>query len=308
MNCVLFDVCNLRILILCCTVILLALVGLATYRERCRKNLARDPKEEAKNRNWGYLFWSSVIVGVGIMIFSEKFYENRNVLDFISLASALISIILAVITIIYSFTTNSRSTGQMEKLNDAAEKVQKATISYSNSAESLQDNIQQILRTLQEVKEFAESTNKVLNSPGSISSSYPLMSALAGIKATDFNEDTLITNYINAGSFVGNLGLLACVYCQKKDNKFKLSIFDWVDSDNFRSGYVCGYIIASAAFGLMNANIANDEIQVVAVREGLQDKLEHMINDFIEKQQNPDVKEYHKKMYDNLREIFDIQQ
>lgn len=306
MNCMLFDACNMRILIFCCTVVLLALVGLATYRERCRKNLAQDPKEEAKNRNWKYLFWASIIVGVGIMIFSERFYGNRNVLDFISLASALISIILAVITIIYSFYTNSRSTGQMEKLNDAAEKVQKATISYSNSAESLQDNIQQILRTLQEVKEFAENTNKAINSPGSISSSYSSRSVLSGIKITEANEDKLITDYINAGSFVGNLGLLACVYCKTKDNKFTLSIFNFPESDNFRSGYVCGYIIASAAFGLVNAKINNDEIQVLNVRNDLQEKLELMIDNYINGQQTSEVKEYHKKMYDSLREIFDI--
>lgn len=42
-----------------------------------------------------------------------------NALDFVSLASALISIILAVITIIYSFYSNSQSASQVETLNKA---------------------------------------------------------------------------------------------------------------------------------------------------------------------------------------------
>ena len=70
------------------------------------------------------------------------FYGNRNVLDFISLASAIISIILAVVTIVYSYFINSRSSSQIEQLNRAALDVSRATSSYDESAKSLEKNIQ----------------------------------------------------------------------------------------------------------------------------------------------------------------------
>lgn len=74
-------------------------------------------------------------------------------MDFVSLASALISIILAIITIIYSFYSNSQSASQVETLNKAAESVKRATTSYAESAESLQDNISKIITAVNRVEE-----------------------------------------------------------------------------------------------------------------------------------------------------------
>ena len=75
-------------IIVCCTVIVLGLIGLSAYRIKCQSK-----------KSWAsYIFSASVILILSITIFSTCFYNNRNVLDFISLASALISIILPLYT------------------------------------------------------------------------------------------------------------------------------------------------------------------------------------------------------------------
>ena len=291
--------CIVQTIIICCTIIIIALVILSGYRI----------KQQLKQSWHGYVFIASILTILAIIICSYVFYRNRKVLDFISLASALISIILAIVTIIYSFYTNGSSIGQAEKLQEAAEKVQNATISYSNSAESLQKNIHQILQTLLEVREYAESTNNAVNghNSNSISSDKSVISAIEGAKKSNTDIDKFTKDYINAGSFIGNLGLLACVYAQTKGQKFNLSSFNFTSSDVFMPGYICGYIIASSALGLVNATINNDEIHVTMVMENLQEKLEHMINEYINRRENAEIKDANMKIYESIKKMFDIQ-
>ena len=291
--------CIVQTIIICCTIIIIALVILSGYRI----------KQQLKQSWHGYVFIASILTILAIIIFSYVFYGNRKVLDFISLASALISIILSIVTIIYSFYTNGSSIGQAEKLQEAAEKVQNATISYSNSAESLQKNIHQILQTLLEVREYAESTNNAVNghNSNSISSDKSVISAIEGAKKSNTDIDKFTKDYINAGSFIGNLGLLACVYAQTKGQKFNLSSFNFTSSDVFMPGYICGYIIASSALGLVNATINNDEIHVTMVMENLQEKLEHMINEYINRRENAEIKDANMKIYESIKKMFDIQ-
>ena len=106
----------------------------------------------------GYIFQASVLLVFAITIFSYCFCKDRNVLDFISLASALISIVLAIVTIIYSYFTNSRTSGQIEQLNKAAEDVSTATGAYSQSASELQNNI---VRIIQAVDVVNQKTDKI---------------------------------------------------------------------------------------------------------------------------------------------------
>ena len=140
--------CILQTIIICSTIVIVCLIGVSAYRVY-----------KSQQRSWGsYIFLASALLLLAITIFSHCFCQDRNVLDFISLASALISIILAVITIIYSYYTNSSNSTQIERLNKAAEDVRTATATYSDSAKELQDNITRIIESINNVD---EKTNKM---------------------------------------------------------------------------------------------------------------------------------------------------
>ncbi len=289
--------CILQTIIICSTIISLAFVAVSAYR------VYKEQKRDAGM----YMFMSGVVVFVMVMIFSHAFCDNRNVLDFISLSSALISIILAVVTIIYSFYTNSRSSGQIDVLNKAAQKVQEATLSYSGSAESLQENIRQILATLSEVKDLSRRTNHAIVAGLGLKG---VDSAIEGSKKRREANDTidlLVTNYVNAGSYIGNIGLLACIYSSKNNRPLNLSDFSSIveSSDNFLGNYICGYIIASSALGVINARIEDQLIHVTNVYENLQMKIESMITNYIERQESKEAKEYNQRIYDNLKRLFE---
>lgn len=278
----------LQTIIICCTIIILGLIGVSAYR--VNKN---------NQRTWGsYIFSASILLVLAIVIFSYCFCKDRDVLDFISLASALISIILAIVTIIYSYFTNSRSTGQIDRLNKAAEDVSKATISYENSAESLKKNIEKILYRIDAVEQKIDENSKLIIS-GATNASINSIGVL--------HADKIVEGYVRSGSYFGNLALLAsCLAAQHNNGILSLSnlnsVFD--PQDKALLHYLWGYIISSSAVGVLQARIDGDNIEISNVYKTLQQNLEEVILTHIGNSPDDNAKEYNQKLFDNVKALF----
>ena len=221
----------LQTIIICSTIISLAFIAVAAYR------VYKKQKRDAGM----YMFMSGVVVFVMVMIFSHAFYDNRNVLDFISLASALISIILAVITIVYSFYTNSRSTGQIETLNNAARSVEKATDSYSHTADSLHENIQKIISAVNRVE---QKTDLILGASKATN-------AGNNQNFVNFDLNAYILGFINVASPLGNMLLYACIKSKDANKALQLNIIGSSET----MAYCGGFLIAATSAGLVTAFI-----------------------------------------------------
>lgn len=230
----------LQTIIVCCTIIILALIGVSAYRV-----YRKQP------RGWGaYIYYASLLTLLAIVVFSYGFYGNRNVLDFVSLASALISIILAVITIIYSFYSNSQSVGQVDTLNKAAESVKKATLSYSESAETLQENIRKIIDAVNRVE---EKTDKII---GITTGSEPK----PGINNNFKNFDNYIHTYIQLASPLGIMAMYACILSKDNDKIWSLDLF----TNESNQTYCGGFLISTTSAGFITLTIDfNDKIVTV---------------------------------------------
>lgn len=242
---------------------------------------------------------SSVVLFFAIMIFSYAFRGNRDVLDFISLASALISIILALVTIIYSFYTNSRSSNQIDVLNKAARDVREATTTYSTSADSLQENIRLILEKIGKVEEKINVGNSGMNKNNAKTSEAVPANIEKCIKE-------IVQIYISRGSYFGNLALLACVYVNEKGCRLNMRDFDFIvdDSGLSLSLYMLGYIISASALGIITARIDGSEIIVLNVRPDLKEFLILMIDSYINNSPNPKEKQYNSDIYNTFKSIF----
>lgn len=278
----------LQTIIICCTIIILGLIGVSAYRVYANNK-----------RTWGsYIFSASILLILAIAIFSFCFCGNRNVLDFISLASALISIILAVVTIIYSYFINSRSSGQIDQLNEAAKSVSNATLSYSNSAESLKKNIEKILYRIDTVEQKIDENSKLITS-GATNASINSIGAP--------HIDNVVEGYVRSGSYFGNLALLASCYAAQH-NKGVLSlsnlnsVFD--PQDKALLHYMWGYIISSSALGVLQARIDGDNIVISNVYTTLQQKLEEVISTYIDNSPDENTKVYNQKLFDNVKDLF----
>lgn len=229
--------CVFQTVIICSTIIIIGLIGVSAFRVKCKNE-----------RSWGsYVFSASALFALAISIFSYCFCGDRNVLDFISLASALISIILAVITIIYSYFINSRSSGQIDQLNKAAADVSNATSAYAESAETLQENIRKIINAIGRVE---EKTDRLLKE--GVSSKMN-----ANNSFVEFDLKTYTEGFIGASSKLGVMLLYACVKSKDSDTTFDLSLFGEENAI-----YCYGYFIATVSTGLITGSIDFDSKRI----------------------------------------------
>lgn len=236
--------CIIQTIIICCTIIIIAAIGVSAYRV-----------SQKQPRSWGsYIYYASILTLLGIVAFSNAFYGNRNVLDFVSLASALISIILAVVTILYSFYSNSQSAGQIETLKKAANSVEEATLSYSESAESLQENIRKIIDAVNRVE---KKTDQIM---GMQSGSISVTGEGTNNHLINFDLNAYIKGYIELASPVGIVAMYACIKSKDKNKDWNLDLF--VSENN--QFYCSGFLISttSAGFITLTIDFSNGNVSV----------------------------------------------
>lgn len=254
--------CILQTIIICSTIIILSVVAVSAFKiykvEECQKYSSATRKRG--NSCWGmYIFLSSIVVLIAVLIFSYAFYTEKKVLDFISLASALVSIILAIITIIYSFVVNGQTAGQIDELtttakslHDVAKKVDEATASYKGTASSLEDNLSLILVRLDRK---IEDTKKILGDLTNNSEIQPNFGKEISHK--------MVENFVQTSSIVGVSAMYACVKSEEYNTPFTL---DCIIEDSRYADYSNGYLIAARSAGLLDLSI-NAQGRIVTVKK-----------------------------------------
>lgn len=246
--------CILQIIIICSTIIILSVVAVSAFRihkvEECQKN--NSETEKRSNSCLGmYIFLSSIVALIAVLIFSYAFYTEKKVLDFISLASALISIILAVITIIYSFVVNGQSTKQVDKLISTSENLQttvkrvgEVTRLYKESANDLQGDVRILQGKLGLILKRLDTAITYMQ--GKEGDYEVTKSSL--LRDTELNP--IIDKFNNSNSNAGVIIIYICSKVQETNMPCNLSkLF----SEDIM--YYLGYLIALNAIGFTEANV-----------------------------------------------------
>lgn len=290
--------CVIQAFFICITVIISLYILRSFYKIYCSRPQAHigNGENSRNNQSLPYLFWSSVILLIGIAIFSYGFHQNRTVLDFISLASALISIILAIITIIYSFYTNGRSVGQAEKLQEAAEEVQKATKAYSESAGSLQLNIQKILNKIDHVEANTNAIYKNIYNNSKI--------FVSGEKNDHPISQTELL--VGRSSALGTMALYAAILSKENNKNFPLSIF----GEPQNASYCSGFLIAVSCIDLIEIQLIIDNNSILIsvdkydskLKDYVVKKIDYYIND--ERVKKIENKEFYIKTKEKIDQYF----
>ncbi len=248
--------------IICATIIVLALIVLSGYR-CARQAAAKDSKTLdaiIKANRWYYLFIGSLIITIGIFAFSKSYHSNTQVINFLSLASSIVSIILAVVTIIYSFVTNSQTYGNVNELNSAAdglnaqaEEMGRISDSIKSATQALDDKIAQMGSSIKQVDSKAEAIMQSLSHRNeSQASEMP--------SGNTINVNEFVSRYLNILSPMGHVALYACVLSKDHNKYFS---FDVLGKEDNSSIYSWGIIVASDAAGIIDTTRLNDRAEII---------------------------------------------
>ena len=294
--------CILQTIIICISS-LLALYCIASLIKslaRKKNNCETCPLENKNNcetchekKHLSYKLIVAFLVFLLVILFTHKFYADDNVFNFMSFASAIISIILAVLTIIYSYYTNGTTSSSVEKLGSASKKIEgtlikvdEASQSYKESADSLKNNIATLLSTISHVD---QTTEKILTAQGinNISNSRALKEAMS---------PDIVNNFVRLSSLTGNILMYASIKaCDKKVNLVLNSIWNEKEIE-----YCTGFLIAAKSAGLFNLKVlVNIDKKVVEIQEYNPALKEALKSHFSQKNN-----QYYKNMITKINNLF----
>ena len=267
------------------------------------------------------------LVGIGSLLIIELVTYiltgvgevSRVILDQISFASTISSILLSVIAIIYSIVSGSNGANLYVKTEEVSKQIGE-TLSdlrdLSTTVEKLEkipDDIEKHLRELKEqmqrMEEISKQTSQQLNQEVTPKIDRLLSKEVGGLvnggdssgardlKGSSKERETFFRNYISQSSFYGGLVLLGCCYAGKKKGKIDLKeMTSKILGEESISilWYLLGYAIASSALGILDVEFEMEkmELQVKEVYnvEGfdLEKELLNFLNEIIDDKESPE--------------------
>lgn len=94
-----------------------------------------------------------IIIALIAYIFCNKILDNTRLAEYISAFSILLSIVLSVFAIQYTYTSNNNVNRQFEKINTAAETISKTSDGLNATNTELKNNLETILLKLTSLDE-----------------------------------------------------------------------------------------------------------------------------------------------------------
>ena len=182
--------------------------------------------------------------------------HSVEIVSYISFASTLSSLILSVVAIIYAIVSNNKGEVQYGKIDTASSKITDSLSEFSKKSEELTQGLSDVLDRLSEVRSISIETREQVSrmnsdefrnpkdSHSNIAQNLPQSSTnpdnandekpesaehddeeiIEKInKASQDTIDRVAFNFVNAGSFIGNLALLACIYSHDTNKPFNAS-------------------------------------------------------------------------------------
>ena len=217
---------------------------------------------------------------------------SSDIVSYISFAATISSLFLSVVAIIYAIVSNNKGEVQYQKIDNASDRIAISVDKFSKISDEMSDDIYTIISKLEEIKTISSETKNVVSA-----NSRTNPNTLTGT----IDADTLIDGYIQYGSYLGNLSLLACAYSFNTKKPFSINnLF----KDN--ASYCYAYIMASTALGVVHAFINNDIVSVQNMLD-IQSKVEIFFNGVIKNITEEEFKNEITSEFNNLKTYFNIQ-
>lgn len=219
-----------------------------------------------------YVFLTSIVLLIGISMFSFHFKECSKVLEFISLLSAIVSIILAVLTIVYSYYTSGASVRNIEnvqksakELNNTAQKLDDLSKEIDEDSKKLGKNIDRILMCLDNIETHTKQITDYIDASTEHTSK-------ENINIGDF--DNLLNNCPN----MAIMFLYACGRVQHNQDIKVDKLFD--GPAPFNMMYFMGLAATFKMLGLIELQIFTDKfiVRVGRIDVSLSKAVEHKVN------------------------------
>jgi hypothetical protein len=191
---------------------------------------------EKKKIHFGYIIL--ILIAIIIFLFTKDFKDNQSIASTINFAVGLVSVVLAVVAIFYSFIANGSLQGSVSEINSASNSIKGETVALHQSLKNVLDMVAHIPDHLK----IIEGRLDVLSSKSAAPLEAKPLPTEAGI--VQFAKD-VVDRYMTSSSWNG-IKLLYLCHLAAKEQIGDFDLRDWKDPvASFDYNY--GYLVASAS-------------------------------------------------------------
>lgn len=213
-----------------------------------------------------------IIVGFVSYIAVESDPQGSVLMSYVSFASTLTSIILSVLAIIYTMISNSKGDSYITKLDQTSASIDKSSENLNDMSLRLEETLKKLVELPERIDKSSEHLKRELDSKlGEFqhvvnetkqevreTRTEILKSISPSSPPSDTISDGIVHSFLSTSSFLGLLGLLACVLAKENDQRtFR---FQNIFEEEERAIYLHGYLIACSAFGLIEVDYDNNSL------------------------------------------------
>jgi hypothetical protein len=210
---------------------------------------------------------------IGLLILSilglitVKWYNIPDLVDYITFALTLSTLVLSVLAIIYTLFSNNRFSESIGVMNNISKEILDSSKKLGAITDDLSIKIEEIPEHLKSVEEKTERTHQLLESWRDKEEVI-----IEEVKTKEENSiNCLVDNFLAYSSFNGRCLLYACLLSYKQKKSFIIK--DFLDSVD----YSYGYFVASSAMELFDYSITENVISITKMNPELEKKIKDVI-------------------------------
>lgn len=237
--------------------------------------------------------------------------HHADILSFVSFASTISSLVMSVVAIIFTIVYHNSGEGHYLKLDATSDKVQGALTVFETKASDLDKSVDRFQSVsddlaekmgsiMDEIRDLKDKTDKLHNKTDKLLENDH--ASQEGGKEANKVDDKVVSRFVEAGSFSGNLALYACALARETGRHFSVKEIAYSEKD---SVYQFGYLIASASLGIVNGRLNfKESCTITDVYPRLKELLIKALKDYIEKRRPKEKKEKAQARLDTVESLF----
>ncbi|WP_289054180.1 hypothetical protein [Carboxylicivirga marina] len=241
--------------------------------------------------HFGYVV--AFLILIIIIIGTIRLGDDANLVQYMSFALTLTSLVLALLAIVYAFFSNNQFSSNINALSGVTEEVKKASKGLSNLSDNITESINRIPKHLEDVKKETQVASEAI---------------LQMKKGESINEeddgtnknlsDIQLDSYLKTGSFWGLITLYAVNKYFEKKEWFEIKKF--IDNNENRE-YAYGYFISSSAIGIFEYSVKENKFFIDRMNDYVAAQIDKVLQDTIDGYTtDDDGTNQYKKIFDEV--------
>ena len=108
---------------------------------------------------WLIIILSVTIIALLAFILSERVVDAKEIMEYISSFALLLSIVLSIFAILYTYTSNVQIQLQFDKINASANNINEVSTKWIETASQISDKIERLEKRQEELNKKFDNNN-----------------------------------------------------------------------------------------------------------------------------------------------------